>query len=50
VQGIKPHRPQITAENDKAAAALPLTGPGRAAIPAVNAPDLQKEAAKQKKA
>ena len=44
-------------ENDKAAAALPLTGPGRVAIPAVNAPDLnapdlnapglQKEAAKQ---
>jgi limonene 1,2-monooxygenase len=26
---------------------LPLTGPGRVAIPAVNAPDLQKEAAKQ---
>jgi limonene 1,2-monooxygenase len=37
-------------ENDKAAAALSLTGPGRVAIPAVNAPDLQKEAAKQKKA
>jgi limonene 1,2-monooxygenase len=35
-------------ENDKAAAALPLTGPGRVAIPAVNAPDLQKEAAKRK--
>src|SRR5712671_6872514 len=34
-------------ENEKAAAALPLTGPGRVAIPAVNAPDLQKEAAKQ---
>ena len=28
-------------ENDKAAAALPLTGPGRVAIPLVNAPDLQ---------
>ena len=37
-------------ENDKAAAALPLTGPGRVAIPTVNAPDLQKEAAKQNKA
>jgi limonene 1,2-monooxygenase len=37
-------------ENDKAAAALPLTGPGRVAIPTINAPDLQKEAAKQKKA
>jgi limonene 1,2-monooxygenase len=36
--------------NDKAAAALPLTGPGRVAIPTINAPDLQKEAAKQKKA
>jgi limonene 1,2-monooxygenase len=36
-------------ENDKAAAALPLTGPGRVAIPPVNAPDLQ-EAAKQQKA
>jgi limonene 1,2-monooxygenase len=36
-------------ENEKAAAALPLTGPGRVAIPAVNAPDLQKEAAKQQK-
>ncbi len=35
-------------ENEKAAAALPLTGPGRAAIPTVNAPDLQKEAAKRK--
>jgi limonene 1,2-monooxygenase len=35
-------------ENEKAAAALPLTGPGRVAIPAVNAPDLQKEAAKLK--
>ncbi|MFL6789863.1 MAG: flavin-dependent oxidoreductase, partial [Bradyrhizobium sp.] len=35
-------------ENDKAAAALTLTGPGRVAIPAVNAPDLQKEAAKRK--
>jgi limonene 1,2-monooxygenase len=36
-------------ENDKAAAALSLTGPGRVAIPPVNAPDLQKEAAKQQK-
>jgi limonene 1,2-monooxygenase len=35
-------------ENDKAAAALPLTGPGRVAIPTINAPDLQKEAAKRK--
>jgi limonene 1,2-monooxygenase len=35
-------------ENEKAAAALSQTGPGRVAIPAVNAPDLQKEAAKQK--
>jgi limonene 1,2-monooxygenase len=35
-------------ENEKAAAALSLTGPGRVAIPAVNAPDLQKEAAKRK--
>src|ERR1700759_5221548 len=35
-------------ENDKAAAALPLTGPGRVAIPTVNAPDLQKENAKLK--
>jgi limonene 1,2-monooxygenase len=35
-------------ENDKAAAALAQTGPGRVAIPAVNAPDLQKEAAKRK--
>src|ERR1700761_8134984 len=35
-------------ENEKAAAALPLTGPGRVAIAAVNAPDLQKEAAKRK--
>src|SRR5207253_11045541 len=32
-------------ENEKAAAALQQTGPGRVAIPAVNAPDLQKEAA-----
>ncbi len=31
-------------ENEKAAAALPLTGPGRLAIPAVNAPDLAKAA------
>src|SRR5690348_936902 len=37
-------------ENEKAVAALPLTGPGRVAIPTVNAPDLQKEAAKQGKA
>ena len=36
-------------ENDRAAAALPLTGPGRVAIPPVNAPDLQKEAAKRQK-
>jgi len=35
-------------ENEKAAAALARTGPGRVAIPAVNAPDLQKEAAKRK--
>jgi len=35
-------------ENDKAAAALSLTGPGRVAIPTINAPDLQKEAAKRK--
>jgi limonene 1,2-monooxygenase len=35
-------------ENEKAAAALSLTGPGRVAIPAVNAPDLQKEAARLK--
>ena len=35
-------------ENEKAAAALPLTGPGRVAIPTINAPDLQKEAAKRK--
>ena len=37
-------------ENDKAAAALSLTGPGRVAIPPVNAPDLQQEAAKQQEA
>src|SRR6201994_2575893 len=37
-------------QNDKAAAALQHTGPGRIAIPAVNAPDLHKEAAKVKKA
>ena len=30
-------------ENEKAAAALALTGPGRVAIPAVNAPDLQRK-------
>ena len=35
-------------ENEKAAAALAQTGPGRVAIPAVNAPDLAKEAAKRK--
>src|SRR3569623_1860898 len=35
-------------QNEKAAEALKVTGPGRVAIPAVNAPDLQKEAAKQK--
>jgi limonene 1,2-monooxygenase len=33
-------------ENDKAAAALPLTGSGAVAIPTVNAPDFQKQAAK----
>ena len=32
----------------KAAAALAHTGPGRVAIPTINAPDLQKEAAKRK--
>src|SRR5665213_2574613 len=35
-------------ENERAVAALPLTGPGRIAIPTVNAPDLQKAAAKLK--
>jgi limonene 1,2-monooxygenase len=35
-------------ENEKAAEALTLTGPGRVAIPTINAPDLQKEAAKRK--
>jgi limonene 1,2-monooxygenase len=35
-------------QNEKAAAALPLTGPGRVAIPTINAPDLQQEAAKRK--
>jgi limonene 1,2-monooxygenase len=35
-------------QNEKAAAALQHTGPGRVAIPAVNAPDLQKEAEKRK--
>src|SRR5215204_6679033 len=35
-------------ENEKAAAALAVTGPGRVAIPTINAPDLQKEAAKRK--
>ena len=34
--------------NDKAAATLAHTGPGRVAIPAVNAPDLQAAAAKRK--
>ena len=34
-------------QNEKAAEALKVTGPGRVAIPAVNAPDLQKEAAKR---
>ena len=33
--------------SEKAAEALKVTGPGRVAIPAVNAPDLQKEAAKR---
>ena len=33
--------------NEKAAAALPQTGPGRVAIPLVNAPDLQQGAAKK---
>jgi limonene 1,2-monooxygenase len=36
--------------NEKAAAALHDTGPGRIAIPSANAPDLQKEAAKRRKA
>src|SRR6202000_2527113 len=36
-------------ENDKAAAALAVTGPGRVAIPTINAPDLQKAAAKKRK-
>jgi limonene 1,2-monooxygenase len=36
-------------QNEKAAAALTLTGPGGVAIPAVNAPDLLKEAEKRKK-
>ena len=35
-------------DNEKAAAALSQTGPGRIAIPAVNAPDLQQAAAKQR--
>jgi limonene 1,2-monooxygenase len=34
-------------QNEKAVEALKVTGPGRVAIPAVNAPDLQKEAAKR---
>jgi limonene 1,2-monooxygenase len=34
--------------NEKAAAALSDTGPGRVPIAAANAPDLQKEAAKRK--
>ena len=33
--------------NDKAAAALSQTGPGRVAIPLVNAPDLQKAGKKK---
>jgi limonene 1,2-monooxygenase len=37
-------------ENEKAAAALAHTGPGRVAIHSPNAPDLQKEAEKRKKA
>jgi limonene 1,2-monooxygenase len=37
-------------ENEKAAAALAQTGPGRVAIHSPNAPDLQKEAEKRKKA
>jgi len=35
-------------ENDRAAAALPLTGPGRVAIPTINAPDLRSAAEKAK--
>ena len=34
--------------NEKAAAALAETGPGRVVVATANAPDLQKEAAKQK--
>jgi limonene 1,2-monooxygenase len=37
-------------ENEKAAAALAQTGPGRVAINSPNAPDLQKEAEKRKQA
>jgi limonene 1,2-monooxygenase len=37
-------------ENDKAAAALPLTGPGRVAIPTINAPDPEEAAKRKKKA
>ena len=37
-------------ENDKAAAARAQTGPGRVAINSPNAPDLQKEAEKRRKA
>ena len=37
-------------ENEKAAAALAHTGPGRVAIHSPNAPDLQKEAEKRRKA
>jgi limonene 1,2-monooxygenase len=33
-------------QNDKAAEALQKTGPGRVAIPTINAPDLQKAKAK----
>jgi limonene 1,2-monooxygenase len=35
-------------DNEKAAAALAHTGPGRVAINSPNAPDLQKEAAMRK--
>ena len=50
-RGVRSRRQAVMAkimENDKAAAALPLTGPGRVAIPTVNAPDLQREAVKLK--
>ncbi len=45
-----PKPARLIMENEKAAAALAFTGPGRVAIPPVNAPDLQKEAAKHRKA